>query len=293
MSENKTSINWFPGHMTKAIRMMQKELKVVDIIIYVLDSRAPYSCVNPKLNTISDNKPVIYVLNKCDLVQKKDLKCWLEFFTTDKSLAIAIDSTSSGSSKQIVGLIRKLLNEKIRRNKAKNIMMPMRAMVVGVPNCGKSTLVNNLCNKAKTITGNKAGVTRGKQWVTLDNGIEILDTPGTLWPSFSDVEVANNLAFIGSIKDDVIDLNELAFNLIKKLISIDKKILIERYKIIIENDDEIIEIFDKICQSRKCVLKGNEPDYDRCSKIIIDDFRKGRMGKIILDDVRLRKKVSK
>ena len=172
MSDNKTNINWYPGHMTKAIRMMQKELKVVDIIIYVLDSRAPYSCVNPKLNTISDNKPVIYVLNKCDLVEKKDLNGWLEYFTTDKSLAIAINSTSSGSSKQIVGLIRKLLDNKIQKNKAKNITMPMRAMVVGVPNCGKSTLVNNLCNKSKTITGNRAGVTRGKQWVTLDNGIE-------------------------------------------------------------------------------------------------------------------------
>ena len=292
IKDSKTRINWYPGHMTKALRMMQKELKVVDIIIYVLDSRAPYSCVNPKLNTIAENKPIIFVLNKADLVDKKQLTGWINFFTTDKSIAIALDSTSSGSSKQIIGLIRKLLATKIQNNKNKNITMPMRAMVVGVPNCGKSTLVNNLCNKAKTITGNKAGVTRGKQWVTLDSGIEVLDTPGTLWPSFDNKEVANNLAFLGSIKDEVLDLNEVAFDLIKKLVAIDKQLLIDRYKITIGENDETIDIFDKICKSRMCILKGNELDYDRCSKLIIDDFRKGRIGKIILDDVRLRKKIS-
>ncbi len=277
------NIQWFPGHMTKALRMMDKEIKVVDIIVYVVDSRAPKSCVNPELNSLIGNKPVVYVLSKADLVEDKDIRKWVRFFTSDTTMAIALNSTSSSSGKQIIGMIKKLLSNKIENNKRKNISLPLRAMVIGVPNCGKSTLINNICGKARALAGNKPGVTKGKQWVSIENGFEFLDTPGTLWPSFEDEKVALNLAYIGSIKDDVIDINELSYSLINTLREIDPKILKDRYGIDFGDDEENIEVFDKICTARKCLLKGNEPDYDRCARIIIDDFRKGKMGKIILD----------
>ena len=277
------NIQWFPGHMTKALRMMDKEIKVVDIIIYVLDSRAPKSCVNPKLNEIAGKKPIIYVLGKADMVDDKEIKRWVSYFTREDSMAIALNNTSSGTAKVIVSLIKKMLTNKIENNKRKNITLPLRGIVVGVPNCGKSTLVNNLCGKGKAITGNKAGVTKGKQWVTIDNGIELLDTPGTLWPSFENQEIGFKLALIGSINDDILDMNELAYETLKFLRKKYKKAIEERYGISIDDEQEVIEIFDNICSARKCVLKGNEPDYDRCARIIIDDFRKGKFGKIILD----------
>ncbi len=277
-------IQWFPGHMTKALRVIEKELKVVDVIIYVLDSRAPYSCQNPKLNSIIGNKKIVYVLNKCDLVNKQELDKWVQYFSSNDSVAVALNATASNSCKVIVGLIKKLMKDKIDSYKAKNINKIIRAMVVGVPNSGKSTLVNNLCGVARAVTGNRPGVTKGKQWVTIDNGIEVLDMPGTLWPSFEDQNIAKNLAYIGSIKDDVLDINDLAFNLLRDFKDLKRDVLCERYNIEITDEQEIIEIFDDICFARKCVLKGNEPDYDRCARMIVDDFRKGKFGKIILDD---------
>ena len=276
------TIQWFPGHMTKTFRLIEQDIKVVDVIIYVLDSRAPYSTVNPKLSSMSQNKPIIYVLNKADLVDEQQLNKWIAHFTTDNSLAIALDSTTSNSTRVLVPIIRKLLEEKIEKAKAKNINKIIRTMVVGVPNTGKSTLVNNLCGKARTKTGNKPGVTRGKQWVTIDNGIEVLDMPGTLWPSFDDKTVAQHLAYLGSIKDDVLDIENLAFDFINEFKGGKNDIFEQRYGVETEGK-ETIEIFDEICLAKKCVLKGNEPDYERCARMIIDDFRKGRFGKIILD----------
>ncbi len=276
------TIQWFPGHMTKTFRLIEQDIKVVDVIIYVLDSRAPYSTVNPKLSSMSQNKPIIYVLNKADLVDEQQLNKWIAHFTTENSTAIALDSTASNSTRVLVPIIRKLLEEKIEKAKAKNINKIIRTMVVGVPNTGKSTLVNNLCGKARTKTGNKPGVTRGKQWVTIDNGIEVLDMPGTLWPSFDDKTVAQHLAYLGSIKDDVLDIENLAFDFINEFKGGKNDIFEQRYSVQTE-DKETIEIFDEICLAKKCVLKGNEPDYERCARMIIDDFRKGRFGKIILD----------
>lgn len=276
------TIQWFPGHMTKTFRLIEQDIKVVDVIIYVLDSRAPYSTVNPKLSSMSQNKPIIYVLNKADLVEDQQLNKWISHFTTDNSTAIALDSTTSNSTRVLVPIIKKLLEEKIAKAKAKNINKIIRTMVVGVPNTGKSTLVNNLCGKARTKTGNKPGVTRGKQWVTIDNGIEVLDMPGTLWPSFDDKLVAQHLAYLGSIKDDVLDIENLAFDFINEFKGLKEDIFAYRYGIETK-DKETLEIFEDICFAKKCVLKGNEPDYERCAKMIIDDFRKGRFGKIILD----------
>ncbi len=284
MSEQSSGkvIQWYPGHMTKTFREIEQDLRVVDVIIYVLDSRAPYSTVNPKLSKMAQNKPIIYVLNKADLVEEAELKKWVKYFTKENSVAIALDSTTSNSTRTLTPIIKKLLEDKIAKAKEKNITKIIRTMVVGVPNTGKSTLVNNLCGKARAKTGNKPGVTRGKQWITIDNGIELLDMPGTLWPSFEDKTVAKHLAYLGSIKDDVLDIENLAFDFINEFTGLKNDIFEQRYGVSCQ-DKECIEIFDEICLAKKCVLKGNEPDYERCAKMIIDDFRKGKFGKIILD----------
>lgn len=277
------NINWFPGHMTKALREMEKEIKNVDLIFYCLDARAPMSCINPKLSTLAQNKKIIYVLTKSDMVNSEQLEPFKNKLITPNSMAVTLNSTETNSTKILYDKARLILKDKIEQKKQKGLNFSIKAMVVGVPNAGKSTLINNFCKKAKTITGNKAGVTRGKQWVTVDENLTLLDTPGTLYPSFSNNKIAKNLAYIGSIKDEVLDTTNLAFDFIKDITSIDKRFLEARYNITINDDDETLEIFDKICNARKCFSRGGELDYDKCATFILDDFRKGRLGKIILD----------
>lgn len=277
------TINWFPGHMTKALREMEKEIKNVDLIFYCLDARAPMSCLNPKLTELAKNKKIIYVLTKADMVKEQDLQKFKNNLNKSNSIAVNINSTESNATKILYDKAKTILADKFEQKKLKGLNYVIKAMVVGVPNVGKSTLINNFCKKAKTITGNKPGVTKGKQWVTVDDSLVLLDTPGTLWPSFSNEKTAKNLAYIGSIKDNVLDITDLAFYFIKDIIAIDKTLLEIRYNIKIDDNSETIDIFDDICKSRKCLLKQNELDYDRCAILIIDDFRKGRLGKIILD----------
>ncbi|MBQ9792580.1 MAG: ribosome biogenesis GTPase YlqF [Clostridia bacterium] len=276
-------IQWFPGHMTKALREMEKEIKNVDLIFYCLDARAPLSCLNPKLSNLAKNKKIIYVLNKSDLVDERSLDKFKKMLTTTNSIAININSVESNSTKILYDKAKLLLKDKFEQSKAKGLSYSIKAMVVGVPNVGKSTLINNFCKKAKTTTGNKPGVTKGKQWVAVDDCLVLLDTPGTLWPSFENEKTAKNLAYIGSIKDNVLDITDLAFYFIKDLVKLNKKALEDRYEISINENQEIIEIFDEICLKRKCLLKQGELDYDRCATLILDDFRKGRLGKIVLD----------
>ncbi|MDD4211556.1 MAG: ribosome biogenesis GTPase YlqF [Clostridia bacterium] len=275
-------IQWFPGHMTKALRMMEEEIKLVDLVIYVLDSRAPFSCVNPSFTAIIGNKPIIYVLNKADLADKKLVMQWAKYFTKENTKSIMLDSTLSGSSKQVVENMKILLKDKLDRNARKGIILPLRAMILGVPNSGKSTLINNLCNKGKMVTGNRPGVTKGKQWVKIFDNIELLDTPGTLWPSFDSEETALHLAYIGSIRDQVLDLEELALNLIKDVLKIENNQLESRYNFSIYGM-EPIEIYENICKVRGFVLRGGEYDYGRGAVAILDDFRKAKLGKITLD----------
>lgn len=275
-------INWFPGHMTKALRAMEDEAKNVDMIIYVLDARAPKSCVNPEFIKIIGNKPILYILNKSDMVEEKDLQPFLNYFNTSNSIAIVLDSTKTGAIKQIEPIMVNLCKEKIEKYKQKGFKINLRAMVLGVPNSGKSTLINNLCGAKKTITGNKAGVTRGKQWLALKNGFELLDTPGTLYPKISNQQVALNLAFIGSIKNEVLDINELAVD----FLNFCKKHYFENLKAkygLTDNSLTAIEMIEHIASYKHYLLKGAEPDYDRTCIAIIDDFRKGKLGKIILD----------
>ena len=185
-------IQWFPGHMTKALREMEKEIKNVDLIFYCLDARAPLSCLNPKLSNLAKNKKIIYVLNKSDLVDERNLERFKKMLTTSNSIAININSVESNSTKILYDKAKLLLKDKFEQNKAKGLSYSIKAMVVGVPNVGKSTLINNFCKKAKTTTGNKPGVTKGKQWVAVDDCLVLLDTPGTLWPSFENETTAKN-----------------------------------------------------------------------------------------------------
>lgn len=274
-------INWFPGHMQKALRMMETEAKNVDALIYVLDSRAPFACLNPEFVRIIGSKPILYVLNKIDLADEKKIKEIKTKLPGENKLVIELNSTASGAIGLVTSSLNALCKATIEKYKNKGVNYFVRAMVLGVPNCGKSTLVNNLCGSKKAITGNKPGVTKGKQWVKLSNNIEILDTPGTLWPNLIDEGEARKLAFIGSIKDDVVEVEQLSLFLLEALLKTYPKELEERFSVQVENKTPL-EIMEEIAERRKYVVRGGEIDYERTAKAILDDFRKGRIGKITL-----------
>ncbi len=278
-------IQWYPGHMTKALREMEQNIRLVDLVIYVLDARAPYSCLNPQFEKILGNKPIIFVLNKIDLADDKKTKLWQKFYSGENQLAILQNSTLSNAGKQIVAGMENLLSVKLERNRQKGITMPLRAMVIGVPNCGKSTLINNLCGKYKAVTGDKPSVTRSTQWVKIAGNIELLDTPGTLWPSFDDDEVAHNLAYINAIREDVLDVSELSLDFISKMLHGDyREQFLNRYNLNFDNDKQPVEYLGEVCEARKFVLRGGELDWERGARAILDDFRKGRLGAITLDE---------
>lgn len=280
-------IQWYPGHMTKALREMEQNVRLVDLVIYVLDARAPYSCINPQFEKILGSKPVIFVLNKVDLADEKKTPFWQNFYSGENRLAILQNSTLSNAGRQIVAGMEKLLANKLERNRQKGITMPLRAMVIGVPNCGKSTLINNLCGKYKAITGDKPSVTRSTQWVKIAGNIELLDTPGTLWPSFEDDEVAHNLAYINAIREDILDVSELSLDFILKMLRSDyREQFLSRYNLEFAEEKQVVEYLGEVCESRKFVLRGGELDWERGARAILDDFRKGRLGAITLDEPR-------
>lgn len=268
--------------MTKALREMEEESKNVDMIIYVLDARAPKSCVNPEFVKIINEKPILYIINKVDMVSSEQIKPFLQYFKRDNTEVLLLDSTKTGAIKQIEPLMTKLCSSKLEKYKQKGFKVNLRAIVLGVPNSGKSTLINNLCGSKKTITGNKAGVTRGKQWLSLKNGFEVLDTPGTLYPNITNQQTALKLAFIGSIKNEVLDMNELAVDFLKFCSKNYLSNLQERYGSL-SRDMTALEMLEFIANRSHYLLKGGEIDYDRTCMAIIDDFRKGKLGKIILD----------
>lgn len=276
-------INWYPGHMNKAIKMMDFEVKNVDLILYCLDSRAPFSCLNPNFKSILSRKPVVFVLTKQDLADETETKNWVNYLKSFGE-SFSLNSTASGSGYELKKSIKSILVNKVERNIRKGINIPLRAMVIGVPNTGKSTLINNLCGSGRAITGNKPGVTRGKQWVKIESGLELMDTPGTLAPDFENQEIGRHLAYIGSIKEEVLDMPTLCLEFLKEMKIAFKENLIERYSIEVE-EKEPIEIFDEICLKRGWILKKNDPDYERGARAILDDFKKGRLGRITLDTV--------
>lgn len=273
-------IQWFPGHMTKAMRMMEECVRLVDAGVIVLDARAPYACVNRKIENLFGTKPVIYAVNKCDLVKESDLKRVIADFKNHGKTAVAVNALDKKSVAKLYKEITFSLADKLEKNKQKGIFKPMRVMISGIPNTGKSTLINTFAGEKKAVTGDKAGVTRGKQWIRLYD-IELLDTPGTMPPSFDDQTLAKYLAFIGSINDDILDFEELTLELISTLKEKYPEVLTEKYGIT-DFSLEPLEMYGAICKRRGFLLRGGEFDYERCSKAVIDDFRKGRIGKIML-----------
>lgn len=274
-------LQWFPGHMTKAMRMMEENLKAVDGVLVVLDARAPRASVNEKLGKLFANKKVLYVLNKCDLIEKVDAIRTVKEFENDGKPTVAISAMDKKAIDLLYNKIFSLLQEKLERNKAKGIFKPIRIMVAGIPNTGKSTIINALCGGKKAVTGNKAGVTKGKQWVRLRE-LELLDTPGTMPPAFENQTLAKHLAYIGSMNDANIDFNDLAYELIKELAQKYPQLLKEKYGIQ-DVTAPALDLFNAICVRRGFLMKGGDYDYERCATAVIDDFRKGRIGKIILD----------
>lgn len=266
--------------MTKAIRMMEENLRLVDALIYVIDSRAVYSCCNPLLDKLITGKRVLYVFNKCDLVESFDLQKWIDEYQRRGRHCVKVVGTS-GDCAQITAKLKEISFDKLDRFAQKGARVSVRAMVVGVPNSGKSTIINSMVGKAKAVTGDKPGVTRGKQWLSVD-GVDFLDTPGTLWGKFEDQSVAHHLAYIGSIRDEVLDLGDLAYDFLEELKTLYPQNLINRYGLesIPENSVDLIEA---IALSRGFKMRGDNVDYDRTARTVFDDFRKGRLGKIMLE----------
>ena len=274
------NIQWFPGHMTKAIRMMEENLRLVDALVYVIDSRAVYSSDNPLFDKLLRGKRVLYVFNKCDLVEERDLALWCERFREEGKTYVRSVGTSGDCSAIVAGL-KRIAADKLSRFGERGANVAVRAMVVGVPNSGKSTVINAMCKRAGAVTGDRPGVTRGKQWMSID-GVDLLDTPGTLWGKFEEESVALHLAYIGSIRDEVLDAGELAFSFLDEVRLAYGEELKARYALT-EIPDDTLALFESIALSRGFKVKGGEPDYERTAKTILDDFRKGRLGKIMLE----------
>lgn len=274
-------IQWFPGHMTKAIRMMEDNIKLCDGVIFVVDARAPFACFNTRLEKIFNNKPVLYVLNKCDLISESDKDFIVAKFNEQNKKVVAVIGTQTKTCKSVYSAFISLFAQRLERDEQKGLKRTLRAMVSGVPNTGKSSLINSLSGRKATMVGDKAGVTRGKQWVKLD-GFELLDTPGTMPPSIENNGYALHLAYIGGLNDAVIDVSELCLLFIKELNDLYPNIFGEKYSFDSANLQPL-EIFEQICVKRGCLMRGGVCDYERCAKIVIDDFRKGKLGRICLE----------
>jgi len=274
--------HWYPGHMTKAKRMMQENIKLIDLVIELVDARVPLSSRNPDIDELGKNKARLILLNKSDLASDKYNAEWIAWFQSKGYYVVRINSRSGAGVKAINGVIGEACKEKIERDRRRGIKnRPVRAMVVGIPNVGKSTFINTFAGKACTKTGNKPGVTKGKQWIRLNKSVELLDTPGILWPKFEDQEVGMKLATIGSIKDELLNVEELTINLIEFLVKYYEGFLTKRY----ECDEKAgaLAILETVAINRSCRLKGNELDYVKAAGIIIDDFRNSKLGKITLE----------
>ena len=276
------NVQWYPGHMTKAKRQMQEDLKLIDLIIELVDARVPLSSRNPDIDSLGQNKARLIILNKADLADERQNEAWTEYFIKKDFHVVQVDSRKGGGMKRVQAMIQEACREKTERDRRRGIKnRPVRAMVAGIPNVGKSTFINTFAGKACTKTGNKPGVTRGKQWIRLNKNVELLDTPGILWPKFEDQKVGERLACIGSVKDDLLNLEELSLLLIDYLKERYPGVLAKRYGI--EEEKEPLKVLEEIAKVRGCLKRGEELDYEKAAGLIFDDFRSGKTGRITLE----------
>lgn len=276
------NVQWYPGHMTKAKRQMQEDVKLIDLIIELVDARVPLSSRNPDIDEIGKNKARLILLNKADLADEAQNVAWKTYFQEKGFYVVKVDSRNGAGMKLVQNVIQEACKEKTERDRKRGIKnRPIRAMVAGIPNVGKSTFINTFAGKACAKTGNKPGVTKGKQWIRLNKNVELLDTPGILWPKFEDQEVGKRLAFIGSVKDDILNMEELALELISYLCKNYPGALEKRYNIAEEGLP--VEILGEIARVRGCLKKGEELDYTKATGILFEEFRSGKIGRITLE----------
>ncbi len=275
---------WYPGHMTKARRMMQENIKLIDVVLELLDARVPQSSRNPDINSLANNKYRIIILNKADMADPDITARWEEYYKSQGFYVARVNSRKGTGMKELRRLIAEACKEKKERDRKRGILnRPVRAMVAGIPNVGKSTFINSFAGKACTKTGNKPGVTKGKQWIKINKDVELLDTPGILWPKFEDQRVGMRLAMIGSIKDEILNTTELAWHLTDYLQESYPGVLEDRYGLQTEADMTREDLLAAIAQVRGCIMKGGEPDHDKAARLLMEDFRSLRLGCLSLE----------
>ena len=278
-------IQWFPGHMTKAKRMMESQIKLVDVVVEMLDARIPRSSTNPMLIDVLGNKPKVIALNKTDMADNAKTELWMQKLKNSGLPVCKVDCATGKGVKQLISMIQvaaKPVLEKWLKKGVRN--RPVRVMIVGIPNVGKSTLINRLVGKNKVVAADKPGVTRGQQWITIAKGLELLDTPGVLWPKFEDPEVGFCLAVTGAIKEDVFDREQATELLIERLMQRYPEELKSKYAVEFENSDDVRAVISKIATSRGCIKAGGVLDLDRVIQTVLRDFRSGRLGRFTLDE---------
>ena len=297
-SYHKININWYPGHMAKTKRQIIEDLKLIDIVAEILDARIPISSRNPDIEQYIKDKDRLILLNKSDLADEEESNKWISYFNKNEITAICINSNSGDGIKQAIKKMEDIYLEKQELYKTKGrIGKSIRVMVLGIPNVGKSSFINRISKKSSALVGNKPGVTKQKQWIRVNENIELLDTPGVLWPKFENEQVALNLAYTGSIKDDLLEITEIGFQFLKFMLKEQLQNIVQRYKLdlnIVNNilnkevdeNDKILEIMHLIGEKRGAMLTGGDIDEEKISRILLDDFRSGKLGRITLEKVK-------
>ena len=283
------NINWYPGHMVKTKRQIEEDLKLIDVVIEILDARIPRASQNPDIQELIKNKKKIIALNKSDLADDMETKRWISYFSTKNIKAIAINANTGSGIEEIIKQIKNIMQEELLKQAAKGRTgKTIRVLVLGIPNVGKSSFINRIAKKTSAEVGNKPGVTKKKQWIRVNNEIELLDTPGVLWPKFESEEVALNLAYTGTIKDDIIDKEEVSYFLAKYLYTHHVHCLIERYKLDekkIKELEDTEELLNEIGKKRGALLSGGKISLTKVADILLEDFRTGKLGKITLETI--------
>ena len=296
MNENKTNINWYPGHMAKTKKQIIEDLKLIDVVVEILDARIPISSQNPSMKEIIKDKKKIVILNKSDLADDKQNNLWKQYFEKQQIPAVVTDSNSGKGINQVINTVEKCMQDEINQNKQKGrVGKTIRLLVLGIPNVGKSSFINRISKKTTMQVGNRPGVTKKKQWIRVGDNIELLDTPGVLWPKFESEDIALHLAYTGTIKDDILERTEIAFYLLKFLIKNYPETIQTRYKLEneiindilkdIDDNEKLLELMHLIGRKRGALISGGNIDEEKTANIILEDFRSGKLGKITIEKI--------